>query len=153
MSVQNEPLYEPANYPGMGMFPDQQGRFIAGSLAPALRSAGLDDTKILAYDHNWDVPDYPEAIYSQPAAASPITRHCNTATPVRDRAIDRPTTTIRMLRRSRPSARVAPGRATKAQAFAATMASVIDVPRNWGQSVILWNLALDGKHGPVHRWL
>ena len=28
------------------------------------------------------------------------------------------------------------------------MDSVIDVPRNWGQSVVLWNLALDENHGP-----
>ena len=30
------------------------------------------------------------------------------------------------------------------------MASVIGVPRNWGQSVILWNLALDHRSGPFN---
>ena len=32
--------------------------------------------------------------------------------------------------------------------FELTMASVIGVPRHWGQSVVLWNLALDADHGP-----
>ena len=58
--MQNEPLYEPSDYPGMEVFPPQQAEFIAAQLAPALRGAGLQ-TKILAYDHNWDIPDYPEA--------------------------------------------------------------------------------------------
>ena len=34
------------------------------------------------------------------------------------------------------------------EAFDLTMDSVIGVPRNWGQSVILWNLALDQRNGP-----
>ena len=33
-------------------------------------------------------------------------------------------------------------------AFAMTMGSVIKVPRHWGQSVVLWNLALDEDNGP-----
>ena len=37
---------------------------------------------------------------------------------------------------------------TPDEAFDLTMDSVIGVPRNWGQSVILWNLALDQRNGP-----
>ena len=37
---------------------------------------------------------------------------------------------------------------TADEAFDLTMDSVIGVPRNWGQSVILWNLALDQRNGP-----
>ncbi len=148
LSVQNEPLYEPADYPGMGMFPDQQGRFIAGSLAPALQAAGLDDTKILAYDHNWDIPDYPEAIYSQPAAANPVTGtawHCYAGDVVAQ------STSHNDYPHAQAFETECSGgtwQGTDQQAFAATMASVIDVPRNWGQSVVLWNLALDEKRGP-----
>ena len=34
------------------------------------------------------------------------------------------------------------------QGFALTMNLMIGVPRNWGQSVVLWNLALDADRGP-----
>ena len=76
VSMQNEPLYEPADYPGMGVLPDQAGdvhrrppRTDAGT------RAGLDDTKILGYDHNWDITDYPEAMYSDRRVARPRGRH------------------------------------------------------------------------------
>jgi hypothetical protein len=40
---------------------------------------------------------------------------------------------------------------TDAQAFAATMGLLIGSPRNWAQSVILWNLALDDNRGPQNN--
>ena len=69
VSLQNEPLYEPEDYPGMGVMPDQAARFLGRHLGPALDRAGLDDTTILGYDHNWDITDYPEAIYHDRRAA------------------------------------------------------------------------------------
>ena len=63
VSMQNEPLYEPSDYPGMEVLPTTTG---ASSSRPTWRrrcsDAGLQ-TKILAYDHNWDIPDYPEAVH------------------------------------------------------------------------------------------
>src|SRR5579859_2339484 len=52
LTVQNEPLYQPTGYPGMGMAAADQGGFIAANLGPALANAGLH-TKIIVYDHNW----------------------------------------------------------------------------------------------------
>src|SRR5271165_3504706 len=68
LSLQNEPLYETKDYPGTLMLADQQTRLIGDFVGPALRKAGLK-TNILAYDHNWDHPEYPAAVLSDPSAA------------------------------------------------------------------------------------
>ena len=52
MTMQNEPLFIPADYPGMGMA-DWQGRDTAKSLRTELNNNGQNDVKILAYDHNF----------------------------------------------------------------------------------------------------
>ena len=73
ISMQNEPLFLPSNYPGMcmpaavsdttcGTSPTDETTAIQNELS-ALASAGLS-TKILIYDHNWDRPDYPRTVLS-----------------------------------------------------------------------------------------
>jgi glucosylceramidase len=52
MTMQNEPLFIPVDYPGMGMA-DWQGRDVAKALRTELNSNGQNDVKILAYDHNF----------------------------------------------------------------------------------------------------
>jgi O-glycosyl hydrolase len=47
LTVQNEPLYIPAGYPGMGMAASDQANFIKNNLGPALATNHLN-TKILA---------------------------------------------------------------------------------------------------------
>ncbi|MBC6991634.1 glycoside hydrolase family 30 protein [Hymenobacter sp. BT491] len=56
VTLQNEPL-NPDNNPSMVMSAPEQAAFIK-VVGPALQAAGLD-TKIIAYDHNADKPDYP----------------------------------------------------------------------------------------------
>ena len=77
ISLQNEPLYVPADYPGMCMPPSPGGS--CGAVAsptdqttalrdyvlPALTTASLT-TKVLVYDHNWDAPTYPQAVLTDP---------------------------------------------------------------------------------------
>ncbi|WP_158944465.1 hypothetical protein [Granulicella sp. S190] len=67
LSVQNEPLHETKDFPGSLMLADQQKRFIGSYLGPGMRVAGLD-TEVLAYDHNWDHPEYPLEILSDSSA-------------------------------------------------------------------------------------
>src|SRR6266446_10711967 len=68
ITVQNEPLYIPPGYPGMGMAASEQANFIKNNLGPALAANHLN-TNILAYDHNWDAPNYPGAILADADAA------------------------------------------------------------------------------------
>jgi glucosylceramidase len=68
VSLQNEPLYVPGDYPGMSMDAATQLAVLKLHLLPALTSAGLS-TKALVYDHNWDRPDYPDSVLADPAIA------------------------------------------------------------------------------------
>lgn len=65
ITLQNEPLYQPSDYPGMGMSGAAQLAVLRDHVLPALRAAGLP-TRVLLYDHNWDRPDYPDTILSDP---------------------------------------------------------------------------------------
>jgi O-glycosyl hydrolase len=148
VTMQNEPLYEPEDYPGMGVLPPQAATFLSRDLEPALHEAGLADTRILGYDHNWDIPDYPEAIYHDRRAARSVTGtawHCyaGEATAQSVSHNDYPHAQAFLTECSGGT-----WQGTADEAFADTMDTVIGVPRNWGQSVILWNLALDQHRGP-----
>jgi len=66
VTPQNEPL-NPNNNPSMYMPATQQDTIIKFHLGPALQSANLT-TKIILYDHNCDVPDYPISILNDPIA-------------------------------------------------------------------------------------
>ncbi len=57
ITIQNEPL-NPHNNPSMEMPWAEQALFIKRNLGPAFRAANLK-TKIVLYDHNCDVPEYP----------------------------------------------------------------------------------------------
>ncbi|MEP6615612.1 MAG: glycoside hydrolase family 30 beta sandwich domain-containing protein [Ginsengibacter sp.] len=66
ITPQNEPL-NPGNNPSMVLTSAQETNFIKNNLGPAFQAAGLT-TKIVAYDHNCDHPDYPLNILNDPAA-------------------------------------------------------------------------------------
>ncbi len=57
ITPQNEPLH-PGNNPSLSMTAAQQAAFIKNNLGPAFAAASIT-TKIIAYDHNCDRPDYP----------------------------------------------------------------------------------------------
>jgi len=67
ITIQNEPLYG-GNNPSMVMQATEQRDFIKNNLGPAFKTAGIT-TKIILYDHNCDVPNYPISILDDPDAA------------------------------------------------------------------------------------
>ncbi len=66
ITPQNEPLHG-GNNPSMLMTALEQATFIKNHLGPALQAASLT-TKIIAYDHNADRPDYPLTVLDDAAA-------------------------------------------------------------------------------------
>jgi glucosylceramidase len=68
IAPQNEPL-NPDNNPSLLMLAVQQRDFIKNNLGPAFQTAGIT-TKIIAYDHNCDRPDYPTTVLNDAAAAA-----------------------------------------------------------------------------------
>jgi O-glycosyl hydrolase len=148
VSVQNEPLYEPKDYSGMGFPADAAAEFIGKHLGPALATSGLK-TKILGYDHNWDVPAYPETIYNDPVAAPYVP---GTAWHCYGGDVSAQTVSHNDYPHAQSFQTECSGgtwQGTAAAAFNASMDLTIGVPRNWGQSVVMWNLALDQLNGPT----
>jgi glucosylceramidase len=78
LTLQNEPLYVPPDYPGESMSAAGQLTILKDYVLPALAANQLR-TRILVYDHNWDTP----AVMSTSALA-PQASTC--AWPVRARA-------------------------------------------------------------------
>lgn len=66
ITPQNEPLYG-GNNPSMLMSATEEAAFIKNNLGPAFQAASIS-TKIIAYDHNADRPDYPLTILDDAAA-------------------------------------------------------------------------------------
>jgi len=66
VTPQNEPLH-PGNNPSMLMLALQQAEFIKNHLGPAFKAANLS-TKIVAYDHNCNKPEYPIEVLNDPGA-------------------------------------------------------------------------------------
>jgi len=70
ITPQNEPLH-PGNNPSLLMISDQQKEFIKQSLGPAFKANNIK-TKIVAYDHNCNKPEYVTNILQDPEAAQYI---------------------------------------------------------------------------------
>ena len=66
ITPQNEPLH-PGNNPSLLMLAEQERDFIKNNLGPAFKAAAIP-TKIIAYDHNCDRPDYPTTVLDDAAA-------------------------------------------------------------------------------------
>ena len=145
VTMQNEPLNEPADYPGMGMSSAEQAEFLTGALGPAFQAAGLK-TRIFIFDHNWDLIDFPIKVMSHPKVAtyaSGIATHCYGGSPAAQSELhDRfPHTDIWFTECSG-------GDWQRGNLLVEQTRLIIDAMRNWSQTVILWNLALDQNHQP-----
>ncbi|MDP9133629.1 MAG: discoidin domain-containing protein, partial [Actinomycetota bacterium] len=167
LAVQNEPQNrKPDRYPGMDMPVAQQAKLIE-VLGPALRRARLD-TKLLGYDHNWT--EHANDIASTPPGEDPETEypamlldtgagrwlagtafHCYSGDPSRQTDLHRafPDKGIWFTECSGSHGPTDP----PPQVFGDTLKwhtrnLVLGVTRNWGKTVVNWNLALDPAGGP-----
>ncbi len=168
VTVQNEPQNRNPNaYPGMYMSAEQQAAFIK-VLGPALRDADLN-TKILAYDHNWSMhpgdiastppgqlpeTEYPTQVLSDPEASRwiyGVAYHCYYDEPSRQSTLHAmfPDKAIFFTECSGSHGPNDP----PAQVFSDTLRwharnITIGTTRNWAETVIAFNLALDPSGGP-----
>lgn len=145
VTVQNEPLNVEANFPSLLMSSSEQAGFLGSALGPAFRAAGIH-AKILIFDHNWDLIHYPMEVLADAKAAayvSGIAIHCyggNAAaqSELHERFPNRPIWLTEC----------SGGGWQKGKLLDEQVRLIIDSMRNWSQSVILWNLALDQNHEP-----
>jgi glucosylceramidase len=66
VSLQNEPLYVPGDYPGMGMSDTEQRDILRDYILPIFSASNIS-TKVLTYDHNWDGSYYPGTVLADAA--------------------------------------------------------------------------------------
>jgi glucosylceramidase len=147
ITPQNEPLNK-GNTPSMLMFAEEQALFIKKHLGPALAAARLD-TKIILYDHNCDVPEYPLSILRDPEAAKytdgsgfhHYAGKMEAMSKVHDAFPGKNLYFTEQMVIERP---VRPGFEIASQ----VSRLIIGAPRNWSRNVILWNLAADKNSNP-----
>jgi glucosylceramidase len=146
ISMQNEPLYIPGGYPGMGMASSEQATLLGSYLGPAFASAGVT-SKILVWDHNW-TNQYPYDVLGNATAYSYA---AGTAFHWYGGTVDSQTA----LHNSYPNKGIwfSEGSGFSGTSFAQSLKDIdqlliIGNMRNWGKSTVRWNLALDQNLGP-----
>lgn len=146
ITPQNEPL-NPNNNPSLVMQASEEAAFISGYLGPQFKAAGIT-TKIIAYDHNTDRPDYPIAVMADAGANQYVDGSAfhlyagsiGTLTAVHDAY---PTKNVYFTEQwvGAPSN------------FGGDLSwhvnnLIIGATRNWSRNVLEWNLAADANYGP-----
>jgi glucosylceramidase len=148
LTIQNEPDFEPDSYPGMRVNSPDRAIIIGRFVGPMLKARGLK-TEILDYDHNWDNPEMPWTVLSDPVArryVAGVAWHCyegdvpaqslvHNAFPDKDAWF----TECSGGEWSPKFAEVLGWMTDKL---------IIGGANNWSRGVLLWNLALDPAHGP-----
>lgn len=147
ITPQNEPL-NPNNTPSMVMQAKEEAQFIAQSLGPAFRKAGIR-TKIIIYDHNCDRPDYPLTILADPVARQYVDGsgfhlyggEITALTKVHDAYPKKNLYFTEQMVVDKPGA-------PNLDISSPVERLIIGAPRNWSRNVLLWNLAADPQFGP-----
>ncbi len=148
VTVQNEPHFEPENYPGMRLTPADRARFIGRHLGPLLARAGVS-TRILEWDHNWDEPGAPLAVLSDTLArryVAGVAWHCYGGDVSAQSAVHDAYPDKDVFFTECSGGDWAPRFADNL--LWTTQHLVIGATRNWARGVLMWNLALDEHHGP-----
>ncbi|WP_155263028.1 glycoside hydrolase family 30 protein [Sphingomonas segetis] len=148
ITIQNEPDFEPDDYPGMRVNSPDRAVIIGGYVGPTFRTRGLK-AQILDYDHNWDDPQMPLTVLRDPRArqyVSGVAWHCYEGdVPAQSRvhdaypAKDAWVTECSGGQWSPKYAEVLGWMTDKL---------IIGASNHWSRGTLLWNLALDPKHGP-----
>jgi glucosylceramidase len=151
LTIQNEPAFEPGDYPGMGVSAAARAEIIGRHLGPLLARRGLR-TQVLDWDHNWNKPEEPLAVLSDPTAGrfvAGVAWHCYEGEfPAQSRVHDAfPEKDAWMTECS------GGGWIPELATFGGTLAwmtdrLIIGSVNHWSRGVLLWNLALDPAGGP-----
>jgi len=148
VTPQNEPLNAPT-WPGMSLTPSQETKLVQ-QMGQQFATNKIS-TKILAWDHNWDVPSYPESIFNDPSTADYAVGtgwHIYSGSPIYQTEAHN----------DYPGKEAYLTEATGGVWQASTQVAFHDAldtwllggTRNWANGVMLWNIALDPAMGPLN---
>jgi glucosylceramidase len=148
VTVQNEPAFEPADYPGMRLEAAARAELIGRHLGPRFARAGITTT-ILDWDHNWDHAEEPLAVLADSVArryVGGVAWHCYAGDVAAQEAV-----------RARHPDKDVYFTECSGGAWAPKFSDnllwnvrtlIIGTVRNGARGVALWNLALDEQGGP-----
>jgi len=148
LTVQNEPHFEPEDYPGMHLDNRDRASLIGQHLGPRLAASGLQ-TRILEWDHNWNNPGAPLTVLADERArkyVGGVAWHCyeghvNAQNIVHDAHPDIDTYFTEC------SGGTWEPLHSDGLVWL-TRELIVGSTRAWAKGVLLWNLALDEHHGP-----
>jgi glucosylceramidase len=148
LSLQNEPLNSQPSYPTMTMTATQQVDLIKNYVGPTFAAQGIN-TKILAYDHNWDNTAFPEQVLADPDASKYV---AGTAFHAYAGNVSAQTT----VHNAYPDKDIYFTEITGgswAPNFSDNLVwnfqnIIIGNMQNWGKNALFWNLALDPNGDP-----
>lgn len=146
ITPQNEPL-NPKNNPSMYMTATEEADFIKSNLGPAFEKSGIT-TKIICYDHNADVPEYPLTILQDGEARKYVDGSAFHLYAGDISALTRvhnafPEKNIYFTEQYTGS-----GSTFSGDLSWAIQNLIIGATKNWSRNVLEWNLASDPDLGP-----
>lgn len=148
LTLQNEPAFEPEDYPGMRLEAEARARIIGRHLGPMLGRRG-GKVEIFDWDHNWDQPEQPLAVLQDPVARAHVAAvawHCyggevSAQSRVREAYPDKDVYMTECSGGDWEPLRSG-GLTLQARRL------IVDATRHWARGVLFWNLALDENRGP-----
>jgi glucosylceramidase len=148
VTLQNEPAFEPADYPGMRLDPAVRAELIAKHVGPRFASAGIRSL-ILDWDHNWDLPRQPLTVLSDSAArryVAGVAWHCYAGDVAAQDTVHAAYPDKEVYFTECSGGDWSPAFADNLKFLVGTL--LIGSTRAWAKGVALWNLALDEHGGP-----
>ncbi|HKQ12632.1 MAG TPA: glycoside hydrolase family 30 beta sandwich domain-containing protein [Steroidobacteraceae bacterium] len=148
LTIQNEPDFEPHDYPGMKLSAKERARIIGQFLGPLLAQRRTRP-RLLEWDHNWIDPASPRKVLADPVAApfiDGVAWHCykgdvKAQGPVHKAHPDKDAYLTEC-----SGGNWEPRWERSLRWFVHQL--IIGSTRGGSRGVALWNLALDEKHGP-----
>lgn len=148
LTVQNEPDYEPKDYPGMRLNAPARARLIGDHLGPMIAARGSGPL-IFDWDHNWDKPQEPLGVLGD-AKANPyvaaVAWHCYggevaAQSPVHDAFPDKDAYMT--------ECSGGDWEPVRSGGLPLQMKNIIiRSARHWARGALFWNLVLDENNGP-----
>lgn len=157
ISLQNEPLADHQPWQACGIPATVERDLVKNYFAPAFNKNGIT-SKIYVFDHNWDVGwDYVSTVYSDTAAyravAGSMWHHYGglpgRMTEIHDAYPDKEIWFTEGCATTHPINSIYMDYSTYRGSFLNFSYNVINIPRNWCQTVMMYQIAMDPDHGPA----
>ncbi|RZL38813.1 MAG: glycosyl hydrolase [Rubrivivax sp.] len=148
LTLQNEPHFEPPDYPGMRMTPRTRAEVVGQHLGPLLQRRGMK-TQILEWDHNWDEPWSPLSMLSDATArkfVSGVAWHCYAGDVSAQSQVAQHFPELDVWFTECSGGEWKPQWAETLPWLMRNL--IIGSTRHGARGVLMWNLALDPQHGP-----